>query len=105
MFNGVYVISPMVLTTYSLGTPSKYYTVDASNRTGSKYTYSGIKRYDVQSDFENAGESFATFENSYWDKSGATPIWKTKDFIPEEKEDSGKIEGGTGIGSFNPDWL
>jgi hypothetical protein len=105
VFNGVYVISPMVLTTYSLNTPSKHYTVDASNRTGSKFTYSGIKRYDKQSDFEVARENFATFENSYWDKSGATPIWRTKDFIPVEKDDEEQIEGGSGIGSFNPDWL
>jgi hypothetical protein len=95
----------MVLTTYSLNTPSKHYTVDASNRTGSKFTYSGIKRYDKQSDFEVARENFATFENSYWDKSGATPIWRTKDFIPVEKDDEEQIEGGSGIGSFNPDWL
>lgn len=104
VFNGVYVVSPMVLTNYYDKARGSY-TVDASNMTESKYTYSGIKRYDNQSDFEVAGDNFATFENRYWDKSGATPIWKTKDFIPEDKDDSETIEGGTGIGSFNPDWL
>jgi hypothetical protein len=104
VFNGVYVISPMVLTTYSLNTPTKYYTADASNRTGSKYMYSGINRYDTQLDFANAGQTFVAFDSRYWDKSGATPVWKTKDFIPVEKDEE-ETESCFGVGTFNPDWL
>jgi len=103
-FNGVYVVSPMVLTNYLASTEPKHYTADASNCTGSTYNYSGIKRYDTQADFVSAGESFVAFDRNCWDKSGETPVWKTKDFIPVEKDEQ-EDEGSVGVGSFNPDWL
>ncbi|MBE5752348.1 MAG: Ig-like domain-containing protein [Clostridiales bacterium] len=102
--NGVYVISPLVCTNYELSDNSKHYVVDASNIKDTRFTYAGVKRYATQSDFENAAENFVAFENSCWDKSGATPVWKTKDFVLEE-EDETDVETDASVGKFNPEWL
>ena len=104
-FNGVYVVSPMVLTNYKASDAEGHYTVDGENRTGSTYLFSGVKRYDTQADFENANETFVPFDFEYWDKTGATPVWKTKDFIPVPKEEDSKIDLGTSMGDFNAGWL
>ena len=104
-FNGVYVVSPMVLTNYTNSNTAEHYTVDGENKASSTYQYSGVKRYDTQEEFEIADETFVAFDYSYWDKTGATPVWKTKDFIPKPKDETERKDGGTNTEKFNADWL
>ena len=100
-FNGVYVISPLVLARYSSAKTT--YTIDGSNREGSTYLFEGVNRYDTAADMAAAytgANEYEQFSNLYWDKSGSIPVWKTKDFVIDNSVERDEIVGG-----FNADWV
>ena len=105
-FNGVYMISPLEFVHHykkSSGTVTQY-TVDSVNKDGYTYLYEGILRYDTAQEMAAAytgGKDYEKFTPTFWDLTGAIPLWKTKDFTEQEKDDN--IDGDHGY--FDPGWV
>ncbi len=70
--------------------------IDAGNKSGQTYTYTGFKRYSNSSeailDKDNNTEILASFDSAIWDTSSGVPVWKDLPEFEVIKPDLSKID-------------